>query len=1516
MLSFQKLFNQFFFTLAIILLALPDSVVAQDPLVDQSNGIFTVKDNNFFIQVEAKLGQKGKATLQDARQKLAALGEKAKYQVAANRIMDVDSKFLLGIIERPPIDINEIIEQEKNNEKLLDQLGPDFPKIRNSNILESFVDVGPCHWETSILTPVKDQLSCGSCWAFSAAATWEHSYRKIYGASRTIPNIAEEELLNCASDDDGINAGDCGGGWSDKAFQFMVRNPIAHELDYPYSARNESCRRIPGIYKSNHWGTVAHISSVDIGFTVKLPVVEFPKKDEIKTYIRNYGAVVTYLKAGVSSFLSYGGGVLNEYSSSPEVNYKSCCSEVPVDHAVTIVGWCDFKNAWIIKNSWGEDWGPYGGYAYVDYDSYNIGKYVYYVYPESTEFQKTEVPGLSDLGKGKEFYGGQWGDYNNDGNSDLMISGISATDRSTLLKNNGDGTFTKSPYINYPFISGRNASWGDYNNDGNLDLFAPGGSFNPDSSVRSYILKNTGNEKFEKIPLPRIKSNFGLWSDTDKDGDLDLITDGGDGVNFLTLYRNDGNDQFTEILSFNGTTSSMSFYALASDLNNDGYPDIFTSGDGARRLYFGGPDNVFIRVSDDPILTTEIGRDRGASVGDFDQDGDQDIVLLTQDYDKGHKFFFNNGQGSFVNKTSLEVLGTNLGAGRGSAVSDFDNDGFIDLVLNSGFELFIYSGTPEAKFKKKLVLPIRVSSFTGAAVADYNNDGFPDIFTSSFGLENFKLFSNSQNGNNWIQIKLQGRVSNRNGFGAKLYLYSNGTKQFREHVAGNGFGIQNSEVINFGLGVNQKIDSIVVIWPSGKKQVIKKPLPNQKLLVVENIMSDREGSNYKTTILAGREWTSENLRVNYQIDNSLIQHAIDPGLWANLNAGGWSHLNNNPALEPSLGKLYNYFAVEAGICPSGWEIPTQLDWQNLSKILPTTQQSISALAKQNSWADVGNLNNDFGFSATPGGLRTADGSFQQIPVQGNWWATSQRVFQIKIENQNLAFTEFAGEKKIGASVRCVRIRKPQQILFSLPEELEYGMPDFFLSAKASSGNIVQYKSLDTSKVVIDRNQLIIRGTGIVSVKAFEPGDTEYQSAEASVKQIIIKRARATLKASNQFMVYGANIPLLNFFSSNLKYDESTEVVEINPKITCIASNASDVGTYTITIEGASAKNYEFEYEPGILEIRKAELKVRAKDLSIQFGSEIPSLDIIYEGFKNNQDDKVLDSKPQANTIAKKGSPVGTYTISVSGGTDNNYAYTYESGNLIIVKAEQQITFNQPENISEDLGVFTINATINSDLPIQFSTDDTDKLKIEGNKVTILKPGRVTITASQTGDSNHSAAKTVSQSFCILPKKIGITSSSLGSESTILTSSLATNNQWYLNGTAILLKNGFQEDANQRELKIEKEGEYQVRTIIDGCEGILSDPFRIIITGLEDETTRNQIQIFPNPTSESITIKIPSQIKILRSTMLIKDIQGNLVGKSEFDGTTAMVDIHHLPKGSYILAITNSDLNATVRFVIK
>lgn len=213
----------------------------------------------------------------------------------------------------------------------------------------------------NLLGPVRRQGNCGACWAFAAAASFESSYAKKNG---TILDISEQTMVNCT------NNSNCNGGLPHIVFDAWANDlqPIVDEKTEPYRENNGTCQNYNKKYQISNYGVM------DLNYI--LPI--FPKvaDNDLKRALLAYGAVTTGVYAGMA-FINYTGGIFDENSLKKNPN-----------HAVNIVGWDDAKEAWLIRNSWGEEWGE-DGYMWLKYGTNGIGTGASWV--EAKKYQESPI---------------------------------------------------------------------------------------------------------------------------------------------------------------------------------------------------------------------------------------------------------------------------------------------------------------------------------------------------------------------------------------------------------------------------------------------------------------------------------------------------------------------------------------------------------------------------------------------------------------------------------------------------------------------------------------------------------------------------------------------------------------------------------------------------------------------------------------------------------------------------------------------------------------------------------------------------------------------------------------------------------------------------------------------------------------------------------------------------------------------------------------------------------------------
>jgi C1A family cysteine protease len=196
------------------------------------------------------------------------------------------------------------------------------------------------------VSPVRSQGPCGSCWDFASIGAYESSYAIL---NNLHIDASEQHVLQCSG------AGTCKGGWPATAFTWMLTDGVADETAAPYLAQDAPCPsdiRTP--YRTAMWA-----------FVTQTPWVT-PSVDEVKEAICSHGAVVATVHSNTNAFKLYTGGVYNEKAMGN------------VDHAVLLVGWDDKRGAWLMKNSWGTNWGEQG-YMWIAYGSNSIGSHAAWV---------------------------------------------------------------------------------------------------------------------------------------------------------------------------------------------------------------------------------------------------------------------------------------------------------------------------------------------------------------------------------------------------------------------------------------------------------------------------------------------------------------------------------------------------------------------------------------------------------------------------------------------------------------------------------------------------------------------------------------------------------------------------------------------------------------------------------------------------------------------------------------------------------------------------------------------------------------------------------------------------------------------------------------------------------------------------------------------------------------------------------------------------------------------------------
>lgn len=376
----------------------------------------------------------------------------------------------------------------------------------------------------------------------------------------------------------------------------------------------------------------------------------------------------------------------------------------------------------------------YMGSSWADEQSFTVAE------------QFTEI----DVGFENVAYGSSmWGDYNNDGYLDLITTGGGAwsSKHTKVYQNNGDNTFTEQTNISIPGVDASSVQWGDYNNDGFLDILITGSDQSGNAFTKIY--RNNGDSTFTEISTSIMGTTGGAlaWGDYDNDGDLDILLTG---WNDAKIYRNQGNNHFAEqtnILLYGLEWSSVAW----GDYDNDGFLDILISGNNtsngiATKIY---RNNQLGNFDEQTQIDLENIYQGSATWADYNNDGYLDVLLC------GHngtnpvsKIFKNNGDNSFSEQQNIALDGVYKSS---ASWGDYNNDGNIDILLSgdngssSISRIYMNNGNGTFSQQNSIILPGAI--WGSSHWVDVDNDGDLDIFINGQSDESniSKLFINNLN---------------------------------------------------------------------------------------------------------------------------------------------------------------------------------------------------------------------------------------------------------------------------------------------------------------------------------------------------------------------------------------------------------------------------------------------------------------------------------------------------------------------------------------------------------------------------------------------------------------------------------------------------------------------------------------------------------------------------------------------------------------------------------------------------
>jgi hypothetical protein len=958
------------------------------------------------------------------------------------------------------------------------------------------------------------------------------------------------------------------------------------------------------------------------------------------------------------------------------------------------------------------------------------------------------------------------GDVNKDGYDDILIGGRSYySDRRTFVYHGGESMDANYDEVllednavreNYKRMIVRGA--GDLNNDGFDDVVSFYFAREADV-IRIYVYY--GRENMHNYPDFYMSDNskydgFALTAGGDYNGDGydDVLFGHGSWDTYhgrVLLYCGGSSMDNVADFIFLGEGRDNTFGSAvtkAGDVNNDGYEDIlvgaksYNNNTGRAYIYFGGLD---MDNTPDVVMTGSEGVNTYfgtsvAGIGDVNNDGYDDVMIGGNGYvsNKGRAYIFFGGP-DMDNTPDVVMTGEDVGNQFGYSVSgagDVNKDGFDDVIVgafgyNTRGRAYIYHGGTSMDNTPDLIMNTAISNnnfgMNVSGAGDVNKDGFADVIIGS--LNGTELYYGGSSMDNISDVTIvEGKASE---FGNALSAAGDVNKDGFDDIAVGDYSYNTSWGRVYIFYGGNAMDNIADVTMTGTS------LDNY---MGESISGagDINNDGFDDIVVTERADFGRKERVHFfyggaPMDNIIDitineeERIIDSGnaiaIVGDVNKDGYDEVLLGDFEVPHNGKAFLYTV-------------SPLPVVNTKSIASVTDNSATVTGSILELGDTQPTAHGFCWNTDPSptisndiqdkGARAATGEFT-----GNITGlTGGTTYYIR------AYATNDGGTNYGEELSFTTLKSDQTISFNALSAVTYGDASFSLTATASSGLAVTYSSSDPSVATISGNNITIVGAGTTTITATQEGSEIYKAAPQVHQVLTVNKASLTITADDKSKVYGAVNPVLSISFSDFVNGEDDTALNTQPSVTTTADASSGVGSVPIAVSGAASDNYSFNYVNGILSIKKAELTVTADDKSKTYGDANPPFTFRYTGFVNGEDKTVLNTEPAASSIADVSTGVGSAAITLSGGVDDNYSFSYVDGTLSINKAELTATADDKNKTYGEINPeLTVNYSgfVNGDDKTALTTNPTAQCSAD----VTTGVGAYLITASGGVDENYS-----------------------------------------------------------------------------------------------------------------------------------------------------------------------------------